>query len=374
LRSLILISLLTLLTLWSCTDDDTVILENPQLVLSDSSATGMYGENLSITVIAEAEAGIQSFTQNGKDISCDMSEIECVHEFKYEFQNIDSLMTIEFQLVDKLGKSATKSLIINQKSFSYPLIQLYTNSYSGNGFDEILIEGLVSADAGIQSLNINGENISEAIGFKSFDINYAYTLENVDSTIEFDFTVIDNFDVQYSATFTITQVAIDPLLRFESILINTPLNDGTSNNFFSSNSDDTYTSVEIVNSSIENIIDFGYYFGATHQATICSPLEYPSSIINLAEWSELNDTKIKNTSLTDTQFDNVANYDELENIYLNGTNETGRMTNLSVGNIFAFKTEIDENNLFKYGLIRISNIIGTYNSSDYIVLDMTVTR
>lgn len=115
--------------------------------------------------------------------------------------------------------------------------------------------------------------------------------------------------------------------------------------------------------------DFGYYYGENNNASLASTFDYPSSIIDVVSIAnttsdELNHTYFKTSSQTESDFENITNASELDDI-TQSENET--ITGLQVGDILEFVDDYG-----KKGMIEVAEINGTDGQGDYIELNIKV--
>jgi len=148
-----------------------------------------------------------------------------------------------------------------------------------------------------------------------------------------------------------------------------PLNDGSSATFIS-----------LVNGTVYKIKDqaefaaywdFGYYNTNAEGAALSSTNYYEtafnfvkvSTITGLAT-TDLNKAYFATSTKTSADFDKVAVAGDLKDV---ATGTSQKITNLKVGDVIQFT-----DNYGKKGLIRVTEIKGTFNSGDYIKLDIKV--
>ena len=154
--------------------------------------------------------------------------------------------------------------------------------------------------------------------------------------------------------------------EYSAKLLAAPLADGSSSTFISLLDGQIYK----INEGEEYVAfwDFGYYYGASNKASLASTNDYPSTVINIPEiantTAELNHTYFALSDKTSTDFDAVTSANDLEFI---STSTSETIKNISVNDIIEF---VD--NYGKKGLIRVEKINGTWNSGDYIELDIKI--
>ncbi|MGM0375641.1 MAG: hypothetical protein ACQEQ0_02595 [Bacteroidota bacterium] len=150
-------------------------------------------------------------------------------------------------------------------------------------------------------------------------------------------------------------------------LLAAPLGDGSSETFISLVDGELYRIDQ--GEEFAAYWDFGYYYGNTHEASLASSHDYPSSIIDIPDVAnttldELNHTYFFVTDLSVEDFDAVENASDLDYIS-QSSDET--VTGLAENDIIEF---VD--NYGKKGLIKVSEIVPGAGSNDYIELDIKV--
>ncbi|WP_421891196.1 hypothetical protein [Marinoscillum sp.] len=193
--------------------------------------------------------------------------------------------------------------------------------------------------------------------------------EDVGSTITFEFEVVDDKD--QTSTTEVEVVVNSPEARiYASKKLLAPSGDFTNENFFSVSTGELYSKSE-VNSTTESIsplIDFGYYYGNSENASIASPKGFESTVFasQVEGWNTKNETELKTTTLTGSQFNEVSTYADIDAAFDAGTlDANGVITGLTEGTVLAFKTVEGVK-----GLILVSKIEPGFESNDYIELDI----
>lgn len=168
-----------------------------------------------------------------------------------------------------------------------------------------------------------------------------------------------------------------PVKAFSAKILAAPLADGTSQSFISTVNGQLYA----INGAAETSAywDLGYYYGATDNASLVSPATYPAiftvdgtpkqslrAMAGLDASASLNHFYITKSNKTSGDFDNIEIKDDLDFI-TKPTSET--VTKIVDGDMLEF---VD--NYGKKGLIRVVDVKGTYNSGDYIQIDVKVQR
>ena len=168
------------------------------------------------------------------------------------------------------------------------------------------------------------------------------------------------------------------IAEYEAVLLAAPLGTRASKTFFSAADGMTYSVEEVIaGTNVTSAeIDFGYYYGQNNNASIASPADYPEAVYDLtssgANWSALNATMfrpVNNFTLDDFNALTEADAAKLVQEYEISSGEVGELTNLSAGDLFAFKT-VDN----RYGIFFVSEITGEAGSDGQIELDVKVTN
>ncbi len=175
--------------------------------------------------------------------------------------------------------------------------------------------------------------------------------------------VVGTITIQYG-TGTNSSTGID---IFTQTLLAAPLADGSSSTFMSLFNSTVYK----INQGEEYaaLWDFGYYYGNTHQASLASAYDYPTSIINVpiiggVEEEELNKTYFAISNATGEDFDGITNVSGLDFI---SASTSQVVTNLSEGDIIEFVDAYGHK-----GLIKVSAISAGNGTSGSITLNIKV--
>jgi hypothetical protein len=154
---------------------------------------------------------------------------------------------------------------------------------------------------------------------------------------------------------------------YSAKILAAPLADGSSNTFISLLDGQLYK----INQGEEYsaLWDFGYYYGNTLKASLAAAGNYPTSIIDVATVAattdaELNSCFFKLSTKTTAEFDAISVSGDLSFIV---SSADERINGLVVNDVVEF---VD--NYGKKGLIKVTEIVGTFNSTDYIKLDIKV--
>jgi hypothetical protein len=155
---------------------------------------------------------------------------------------------------------------------------------------------------------------------------------------------------------------------YSAKILAAPLADGSSSTFISLLDGNVYK----INEGAEYaaLWDFGYYYTNANGAALASASNYEASfdfvdVDGIAGTTELNDAYFALSSKTSGDFDNAEVSSDLD---IDGGDPTSQnITGLEEGDIIEFK-----DNYGKKGLIRVVDIVGTFNSGDYIKIDIKV--
>ncbi|MGM0532054.1 MAG: hypothetical protein ACQER7_11965 [Bacteroidota bacterium] len=230
----------------------------------------------------------------------------------------------------------------------------------------------------------------EATGF-DFTIPFPISNEISSGDVEFkiwatsgrgDYRDMDKRYVAGPGTITIKYGGENPesvgVEEYEAKLLAAPLDDGSSETFISLVDGNVYAIKD--GEEFAAYWDFGYYYGASgeienHNASLASTSTYEETfqvtsgntivdVDEIAGTTELNDCFFASSTLTVDEFDAISNSSELD--FISKSNEQS-INSLEVGDVVEF---VD--NYGKKGLIKVTEINGTYNAGDYIKLDIKV--
>lgn len=201
------------------------------------------------------------------------------------------------------------------------------------------------------------------------DFVVEYQLQDADGTV----VASEDFNITVDIR-TVAEV-------YNPVLLAAPLENRTSETFFSATTGEPYTLQEVIDETggiTSSDIHFGYYYGSGTQenlASLASPAEYP--IYDLgpdgANWGTLNETLFRQIEgLTAEGFDNLVLSDEVASQFENAgnANESGVITRLAVDDVYAFSfTEGEET---RFGIFRVDDIDAGDGEGDSITLTVKV--
>lgn len=246
------------------------------------------------------------------------------------------------------------------------------------GFNTLIVKKFVNdvEETGFTKRESRGTTIDE-----TFVYDFSYTLQQseVDQKVHFTFDGVDEAGLTTTATLNVTTTGM-PAARYTGVLLYAPLENKTSETFFSTTNGETYSMEEVLGSQ-ENIstnIDFGYFYGVNTEATLAAPSSYPLPDYGQASWAVRNTTRIGRTSLTPGQYVEISD-DDVEAISQAfegatfGTNQQ-QVTNLITGEILAFETDSNKTGGSKRGLIQVKTIEAGTGSTARLEIEVLVIQ
>ena len=244
-----------------------------------------------------------------------------------------------------------------------------------NLLDTFSIIVSISAEVGFNTLNVSG-NVTSTVNRN--DLNLASGTKDVDITFNIssgslgegniDFEAVD--EEGNTATTSFSFVVVSPKAKIQTaVILYAPLGDLSSETFYSILNNETYSRNEVESTAdpISTSIDFGYYYGASDNASLASPAEYPIYNLTDAGWMTRNATILSTTAITSAEYLEMVTVSDLEAAIsdIDLSNANGTVTNLSEGDILIFKTVEDIQ-----GLINVSAISGTNGSDGMIEIEI----
>ncbi|HAA15393.1 MAG TPA: hypothetical protein DCE41_28325 [Cytophagales bacterium] len=256
----------------------------------------------------------------------------------------------------------------------------FTVTVEADGGFNVLRYGLV---LGADSTGID-ELVRQTAGDTVFttDITYTFVDSLVDQLASLVFEAVDDSSRVVIRDLDVNTTAPpNPIISYTATLLSAPLQDDSNANWFSSEDGETYSNNNVINSAdpISSTIDFGYYYGASNNASLASPNAWVNDANlndvfgNISAWGTKNETEFRTTSLTAAEFDAIGanDGDDIAAAFEGGTDDGGVITNLSEGQVVAFRTDADKaNSAGKFGLIKIVTITGTFNANDGVTIDV----
>jgi hypothetical protein len=250
------------------------------------------------------------------------------------------------------------------------------------GFNNIKVEYLVDGnDSGIADWTDQRTPGTTALTYTGTPTGIALLESNVGQEISIVITAVD--DNSKTATLTLTAtVASTPLESVVVTLLAAPDdNQGKreSKTFYSVPLARNVTADEVVSNEAGTAssadVDFGYFYGSSNEASIVAPSEYTAYDLgaNGQQWSTLNETAFKTTSLTAAQFLEVTTYAEVEEAFADGTDAGTGVNKLAVDQVIAFET-VERDSKTRKGLIRITAIVAGNGSDGKVDIEVLVQK
>ena len=240
----------------------------------------------------------------------------------------------------------------------------------------------VGAPGGFNTFRIEG--LAQTVEFTRNDLNLdaGATTATIDVTTEFTsagtatltLTAVDEGDQSTVATVLVTVTSAPAEVR-TAVLLAAPTGDNTSQTFYSVGENRTYSNGDVTGTAaaVSQNIDFGYYYGATANASISSPNDYPTAIYDLAAagWGTRNITSLVKGAITSSAYAELSSVASVETA-LSGVDFTSApetVTGLVADDIIAFKTAGDVE-----GFIKVVSITGTDGSNGRIELELILAQ
>jgi hypothetical protein len=280
-------------------------------------------------------------------------------------------------MVSDLEPGATSAdVTVNFTSADSKMRRLYmTQNIAGAGYEKYELE--------IDGLDTKGDgsiDLSSGEGYDfTFTIPFPVLSGMTEGTVEYqlwatsgrgDYRDVENSLVSGPGKVIIHYGGTNPatgVKEYEAVLLAAPTADKISETFVSLIDGEVYPIEDGV--EFAAYWDFGYYYGASNEASLASTFDYPSNIIDVKEVAnttadELNHTYFASSNLTETEFGAVANASDLDFV-TESAMET--ITNLNVDDVIEF---VD--NYGNKGLIRVIEIEPGNGVGDYIKLHIKV--
>ncbi len=237
---------------------------------------------------------------------------------------------------------------------------------------------------------VNGNTASEIIittlpptqGTSVTDqISQTLTGDFLGKQLSYHLEVTDKFNTAASLDLPVKLVQ-KPTTEFNAINLAAPSFDNSSGSFFSANTGLVYSVTQVNSSSdIPVNIDFGYFYTDTEKSSFTGPANFPTNIYNVGpngeNWSHLNVTNFRRTSLSGSDFDALDENSrtEIDEAYDNSTGGTELViTNLAAGEVVAFKTSSNKLTGSKRGLFKVVSITPGANADGKIVIDVIANQ
>lgn len=261
-------------------------------------------------------------------------------------------------LTDNIGKGTLDTT----NFFSIPVLKINVAPASGTSLDSSKFEIKIGSTV-IGSPSFDVVDSSQRGGF--IDSMDASAIVSglplaINSTVTLTATFKDTKGKTASASITYTIVHDNNVIVSNEIELGAQSNTNIEYKFLGlANNFKAYTS-GLTGSARFNSdkIDFVYYYGANDKNGFAAPFNADGAKViwgaEITTWSRQNQTKFKTTTLTAADFDNIKNGTKVEDAFVNTdftTGTTDKVTNLSVGTVYAFKTVLGVVGLVKFTAI-----------------------
>lgn len=257
-------------------------------------------------------------------------------------------------------------------------MEVIINVQAPAGFNTLIIRKAVD---GVEESDFTqrfprGQNIET-----TYEHLFTYELQEseIDSEVVFTIEAVDEQGLTRGETLTLVTTG-RPAVRYTSVLLFAPLDNQTSQTFFSTNTGDTYSMNDVLNSA-ENVsthVDFGYFYGQTREATLASPAAYPLPEYGQANWLFRNETLIGRTNITPGQYVEITDEDTeaIDQAFEGATFGANpqQVSNLAIGEILAFETDNDKTGGSKRGLIQVQTIQAGTGTEGSITIEVLVSQ
>jgi hypothetical protein len=185
------------------------------------------------------------------------------------------------------------------------------------------------------------------------------------TTVSFTATVKDSKGKTATATIAYTIVKDNGVLVSKEIELGAQSNTSIPYKFLGLvNNFETYTAGSAGTAkNNSDKIDFVYYFGQNDKNAIGAPNNADGAkaiwATEINMWPKQNATKFRTSTLSSTDFDNIKNGTKVEDAFVNidftGSEATEKITNLSVGQVYAFQTARGVKGIIKFTAIAADN-------------------
>jgi uncharacterized surface protein with fasciclin (FAS1) repeats len=365
------------------TDDISVVTNNSSVVSVPSNNSFASGDSITVDIASNADLGDEAtltFTSGTVNR-------QVIVEVGYQTVVDAALATSNLSILVDALTAANLVSTLDDPNASYtvfaPTNQAFQDLIAAlnttaedllarDDLEDILLYHVVGQAATSDQLE-NGDVLTT---LNSGGFSVVVTIDGTDIEINGASVVTPNVSTGNGVVHIIDEVLLpEEVAEYEAVLLNAPVGQGagnrTSDTFFDSSTGMTY-SVDDVVGGADGInsgdIDFGYYYGATNEASLAAPSDYPSNIYDLgpngANWNTLNSTSFRPVNnLTLDDFNNIGPADaaRLVQEYEIATEDpVTEITNLSAGELYAFQTSDN-----RYGIVFISEIIDGNNDGEF---------
>ncbi|MDA0195212.1 MAG: hypothetical protein O2887_11995 [Bacteroidetes bacterium] len=242
---------------------------------------------------------------------------------------------------------------------AFPTISITSSEFddvtlTATGFpgDEVTATINISAEGGFNVMRISktgGEAFTTIEELKasgttpvthSYSFSYVLLELEVGETVNFLIEAVDDLDQTKSETLTVITEAVPetPARIYSAILLAAPLEDKSSETYFSTSSGEIYSANSVISSTeaISTTIDFGYYYGLSSGAHLASPeafLGVAGLDAQIDSWTVVNGITFKETDVTEAEFLEMDSWEDIDEIFEAATEITapGNIAGLAIG-------------------------------------------
>ncbi len=213
--------------------------------------------------------------------------------------------------------------------------------------------------------NLQDNNATEYSGI--FDTTLVKTGEH-----NFTFRIEEENGNSSERSIAVQVEASNQVQTFQQTLLAAPQGNETSETFYASSDNSTYTKEEADNDgNIQAKIDFGYRYspasGDDDGAILVNTTNYPSSVYDLSDWTNKKNTQFATTSVSVNEFDNIAGSDDA---IVNASDPSSNsVKNLNVDDVIAFETDGG-----KKGLLKVVSITPGFGSNGEIKFQVKIQK
>lgn len=185
------------------------------------------------------------------------------------------------------------------------------------------------------------------------------------TTVSFTATVKDSKGKTASATISYTIVKDNGVVVSKEIELGAQANTNIPYKFLGlANNFETYTSGQTGTArNNSGNIDFVYYYGQNDKNAFGAPSNADGAkqiwATEINMWAKQNATKFRISTLTSTDFDNIKNGTKVEDAFVNidftGSETRDKITDVSVGQVYAFQTARGVKGIIKFTAIAADN-------------------
>jgi hypothetical protein len=206
-----------------------------------------------------------------------------------------------------------------------------------------------------------------------YEFSYTATEEDAGKEIIFDFIAVDEQDQEALATYTIKVNEPAAIVEYETVLLGGQSN-STVESFYNAVENEKYFYSAANTEENGAKVDFLFTYGSTNGNALSSPDDADArdnweNIYKLPLTHMNNATRFK--MMTTTSYADITNTNQIANAYAENQNEElSRMTQLAVGQTFAFA--LGANRGGRYGVAEVVDIQGTEGSNRTITLKVKI--